>query len=86
MFLLLNYYNNKTISKPAKVIQLESEGIKAIKQIISSEGNHNRNRFKQGQRVLDNLNNQYKNNDESDILKKNMIPIENFSLVMLLNK
>jgi hypothetical protein len=60
------------------VLKMESEGIKAIREIISKNGNSSNNNNIKGQRVLDNLNRSSQTKMMNLILKKNMIPTENF--------
>ncbi|HYZ95334.1 MAG TPA: hypothetical protein VE524_01835 [Nitrososphaeraceae archaeon] len=53
------------------VLKMESEGIKAIREIISKNGNSSNNNNIKGQRVLDNLNRSSQTkNDESNIKKE----------------
>src|SRR5215213_1315514 len=52
------------------VLKMESEGIKAIHEIISKNGNSKNNNNIKGQRVLDNLGNSQSINDESENIKK----------------
>ena len=54
------------------VLKVESEGIRAITEIIS------KNNTNKGQRGLDNLGSQSKNNDESDNIKKEYNPNRKF--------
>ena len=59
------------------VIKVESEGIRAVMEIISKNGgNYNNNKNIKGQRCLNNL--QFKNNDESNNIKKEYDPNRKF--------
>jgi IS30 family transposase len=49
------------------VLKMESEGIKAIHEIISKNGNSKNNNNIKGQRVLENLSSQSKNDESNNI-------------------
>ena len=55
------------------VLKMESEGIRAVTEIISKNNNTNK-----GQRGLENLGSQSKNDDESDNIKKKYNPNRKF--------
>ena len=55
------------------LLKMESEGIRAVTEIISKNNNRNK-----GQRGLENLGSQSKNDDESDNIKKEYNPNRKF--------
>ena len=57
---------------------MESEGIRAVTEIISKNNNTNR-----GQRGLDNLGSQSKNDDESDNIKKEYNPNRKLDIILM---
>jgi hypothetical protein len=60
------------------VLKMESEGIRAVKELISKNGNSN-NKNNKGQRIgLENLNSQSKNDNERDNIKKEYNPNRKF--------
>jgi uncharacterized protein (UPF0262 family) len=59
-------------------LKMESEGIRAVTEIISKNNNTNR-----GQRGLDNLGSQSKNDDESDNIKKEYNPNRKLDIILM---
>ncbi|HYY71558.1 MAG TPA: hypothetical protein VE595_04025 [Nitrososphaeraceae archaeon] len=60
------------------VLKMESEGIKAIREIISKNGNSSNNNNIKGQRVLDNLNRSSQTKNYESNIKKEYDPNRKF--------